>query len=306
MSQVTLTSIQSAKNTLETIPIRSYLDQTVVPLVLQALSALAQEKTKPENPIEYVADYLLKHNPEDKQAHQERVWSLRLNHSHSIHHILSTISVGMQCSGCTSGPSSWSHSADPQVWRRRSWSWLRWEVLHFSWLHWWSGSCSTGSWKQLQAPYHQTYGYSKPQTSSQPSRQQCGYRPILWSLQWTPASCWTVWSRRRECCRPGTSCLPCSNQPLILGKWLHCSARFLYGCQCTRKDRLLHHQQRTHPFVRFTGMRWFWFLPLRFPSLRRLRCQPALLLPRWARRRALLSLRDWLGCLYLRFECCWS
>ena len=63
-------SIQSAKNSLETIPIRSYLDQTVVPLVLQALSALAQEKNKPENPIDYVAEYLLKHNPEDKQAHQ--------------------------------------------------------------------------------------------------------------------------------------------------------------------------------------------------------------------------------------------
>ena len=73
MSQVSLAAIQSAKNTLETIPIRSYLDQTVVPLVLQALSALTQAKTKPENPIEYVADYLLKHNPEDKQAHQERV-----------------------------------------------------------------------------------------------------------------------------------------------------------------------------------------------------------------------------------------
>lgn len=40
-------SIQSAKNSLETIPIRSYLDQSVVPLVLEALSALAQEKTKP-------------------------------------------------------------------------------------------------------------------------------------------------------------------------------------------------------------------------------------------------------------------
>jgi protein dpy-30 len=63
-------TIQSAKNSLETIPIRSYLDQTVVPLVLQALSALAQEKNKPENPIDYVAEYLLKHNPEDKQAHQ--------------------------------------------------------------------------------------------------------------------------------------------------------------------------------------------------------------------------------------------
>ena len=62
--------MQSAKNSLETLPIRAYLDQSVVPLVLEALSALAQEKDKPENPIDYVADYLLAHNPEDKQAKQ--------------------------------------------------------------------------------------------------------------------------------------------------------------------------------------------------------------------------------------------
>lgn len=64
--------MQSAKNSLETLPIRAYLDQTVCPLVLQALSALAQEKEKPANPIEYIADYLLSHNPEDKQAQQHR------------------------------------------------------------------------------------------------------------------------------------------------------------------------------------------------------------------------------------------
>lgn len=62
--------IQSAKNKLDTLPIRAYLDDTVIPLVLQALSSLAQEKTKPENPIEYVADYLLKNNPEEKAAEQ--------------------------------------------------------------------------------------------------------------------------------------------------------------------------------------------------------------------------------------------
>jgi protein dpy-30 len=55
---------------MDTLPIRAYLDETVIPLVLQALSALAQEKNKPENPIEYVADYLLTHNPEDKVASQ--------------------------------------------------------------------------------------------------------------------------------------------------------------------------------------------------------------------------------------------
>ncbi|KHN75836.1 Dosage compensation protein dpy-30 [Toxocara canis] len=41
-----------------TIPTRQYLDQTVVPILLQALGALAKER--PPNPIEYLANYLLK------------------------------------------------------------------------------------------------------------------------------------------------------------------------------------------------------------------------------------------------------
>ncbi|MFH4973322.1 hypothetical protein AB6A40_000031 [Gnathostoma spinigerum] len=40
------------------IPTRQYLDQTVVPILLQALGALAKER--PQNPIEYLANYLLK------------------------------------------------------------------------------------------------------------------------------------------------------------------------------------------------------------------------------------------------------
>ena len=40
------------------IPTRQYLDQTVVPILLQALGALAKER--PPNPIEYLANYLLK------------------------------------------------------------------------------------------------------------------------------------------------------------------------------------------------------------------------------------------------------
>lgn len=38
---------ESAKNKMDTLPIRAYLDETVIPLMLQALSALAQEKNKP-------------------------------------------------------------------------------------------------------------------------------------------------------------------------------------------------------------------------------------------------------------------
>ncbi|XP_071962371.1 protein dpy-30 homolog [Antedon mediterranea] len=47
-----------AKVELQSLPTRSYLDQTVVPILLQAMSALAKER--PPNPIEYLAAYLLK------------------------------------------------------------------------------------------------------------------------------------------------------------------------------------------------------------------------------------------------------
>ena len=39
--------------------IRSYLDKTVVPLVLQGMAEVAKER--PENPIKYLADFLMKH-----------------------------------------------------------------------------------------------------------------------------------------------------------------------------------------------------------------------------------------------------
>ena len=39
-----------------------------MPLLLESMGELA--KTKPENPIEYIAKYLLKHNPEKVQSKQ--------------------------------------------------------------------------------------------------------------------------------------------------------------------------------------------------------------------------------------------
>lgn len=45
------------------LPIRAYLDQTVVPHLLIALSALVKER--PPNPVEWLATYLLQNN--DKQ-----------------------------------------------------------------------------------------------------------------------------------------------------------------------------------------------------------------------------------------------
>ncbi|XP_031418433.1 protein dpy-30 homolog isoform X2 [Clupea harengus] len=44
--------------TLQTLPTRAYLDQTVVPILLQGLSVLAKER--PPQPIEFLAAFLLK------------------------------------------------------------------------------------------------------------------------------------------------------------------------------------------------------------------------------------------------------
>uniref|UniRef100_A0A9J8CWS0 Protein dpy-30 homolog n=1 Tax=Cyprinus carpio carpio TaxID=630221 RepID=A0A9J8CWS0_CYPCA len=52
--------------TLQTLPTRAYLDQTVVPILLQGLSVLAKER--PPNPIEFLAAFLLK----NKSQFEER------------------------------------------------------------------------------------------------------------------------------------------------------------------------------------------------------------------------------------------
>ncbi|KAL8614704.1 Protein dpy-30 [Nucella lapillus] len=43
---------------LQSLPTRAYLDQTVVPVLLQGMSVLSKER--PPNPIEFLAAYLLK------------------------------------------------------------------------------------------------------------------------------------------------------------------------------------------------------------------------------------------------------
>ena len=62
----------AADPALQNLPLRAYLDKTVVPILLQALSECAKER--PAHPIEYVANYLLENNPE------KRNW----NWSHTI------------------------------------------------------------------------------------------------------------------------------------------------------------------------------------------------------------------------------
>ncbi|CAI2386571.1 unnamed protein product [Moneuplotes crassus] len=46
------------------LPIRSYLDSTVVPILLQGLSELSQER--PDDPVDFLGNYLIKNNPNRK------------------------------------------------------------------------------------------------------------------------------------------------------------------------------------------------------------------------------------------------
>lgn len=43
------------------LPLRQYMDSFVVPALLPALNAVANER--PDNPVEWLAEYLLKNNP---------------------------------------------------------------------------------------------------------------------------------------------------------------------------------------------------------------------------------------------------
>lgn len=51
---------------LQSLTIRNYMNQTVMPLLMDGLTELA--KNKPQNAIEFLADYLKEHNPEDKNS----------------------------------------------------------------------------------------------------------------------------------------------------------------------------------------------------------------------------------------------
>lgn len=47
---------------LQALPIRAYLDHTVVPILMQGLSALVKER--PVNPTVFLAQFLLDHDPQ--------------------------------------------------------------------------------------------------------------------------------------------------------------------------------------------------------------------------------------------------
>ena len=50
---------EGKQENLNIISIRTYLDKTVIPLVLQGMAEVAKER--PENPIKYLVDFLMKH-----------------------------------------------------------------------------------------------------------------------------------------------------------------------------------------------------------------------------------------------------
>ena len=56
---------------LQTLPIRAYLDQTVVPVLLDGMSALVKER--PPNPVEWLAAYLIKNNPQGSSSNPPAV-----------------------------------------------------------------------------------------------------------------------------------------------------------------------------------------------------------------------------------------
>lgn len=55
-------SKMNMNSNVNSLPIRAYLDQTVVPILLDGMSELVKER--PPNPIEWLAAYLLKHDPQ--------------------------------------------------------------------------------------------------------------------------------------------------------------------------------------------------------------------------------------------------
>ena len=78
-------ALAGSKVDLQSLPIRAYLDQTVVPILLQGMSQLVKERCvngdasagacrvlvsvhhavfcRPANPVEFLAHYLVKNNP---------------------------------------------------------------------------------------------------------------------------------------------------------------------------------------------------------------------------------------------------
>lgn len=64
--EAALKANDAAQSTMQvqSLPIRAYLDTTVVPILLDGMSALVKER--PPNPVEWLAAYLIKNNPQGR------------------------------------------------------------------------------------------------------------------------------------------------------------------------------------------------------------------------------------------------
>mmetsp|Transcript_20287 Transcript_20287/g.28527 ORF Transcript_20287/g.28527 Transcript_20287/m.28527 type:complete len:86 (+) Transcript_20287:21-278(+) len=56
--------VPGPSNDLKALPVRLYLDQTVTPLLLKAMSQLVT--VRPEDPVAWLAAWLIKNNPNNK------------------------------------------------------------------------------------------------------------------------------------------------------------------------------------------------------------------------------------------------
>ncbi len=56
--------VNDGRAQLKSLPVRAYLDQTVVPILLQGMSELV--KVRPDQPVEWLATYLINNNPNKK------------------------------------------------------------------------------------------------------------------------------------------------------------------------------------------------------------------------------------------------
>ena len=62
VQKTTLKSGDKIKQDIKDLPMQAYLDKTVMPLVLEGMAEVS--KKRPENPIKYLADYLMQHSNE--------------------------------------------------------------------------------------------------------------------------------------------------------------------------------------------------------------------------------------------------
>lgn len=66
----TSSSNSSNSSKKKVVPVRQYLDESVVPCLREAMKELV--KVRPEDPHEFLAKYLMKHNPNQQQHHQHQ------------------------------------------------------------------------------------------------------------------------------------------------------------------------------------------------------------------------------------------